>query len=426
MKRNSILGFCFLFALGSIHLQEAKGQLQQADSSLKYITGEGTFLSLGKAEGTRLNLLTTIQSGFQYTHIDSSSNPNSNRLSLNLVRIAFSASTRKDKITVGIVTDLTGVTPILEGWVGFSIFKRRAKLIVGQKQTHTNNRLAMADERYAQTMGQTLGGKSNDGTTYGGVMQSFVGSTREGGIFLESNFSLNSCRIYPSVSLTTGEGQNFFSAQPNVGFKYGGRIDIMPLGDFIKNNAFIAHDIYREHKPKLAFGFAASFNAKASSPIGSDNAATLGIYNKSGATDFADYRKIAADFIFKYNGFALVGEYINGTVTGKELYTNSSGTKKLTTDTASFFYNIGSAFNLQSSYVFANGWAVDGRFSMVTPEFDLTNSLIHRQKWYTLGLNRFIKNNAVKIGMNVTSIENSTPLISAKKWIANFAIQILM
>jgi hypothetical protein len=402
-------------------------QLTKVDSSLIYVNGEGTFINLGKTDKTSFNLLSTIQSGLQLSQLDiASSRTKSNRLSLNLVRLAFTATGFKDKMSLGIVTDFSSTTPILEGWVGFTFMQKKAKLILGQKQTNTNNRLAMADERYAQVMGQTQAGKSLDGSVYGGLMQNFVGSTREGGLFLETNFGIKKWRFYPSISITTGEGQNFFEAQPNVGFKYGGRIDVLPFGDFIKNNAFIAHDIYRERKPKLAVGFAASYNSKVSSPIGSDNAVITGIFNKSGAIDYADYRKIVLDFVFKYQGFAIVGEYINGNIAGKELYTNNSASKKLTTDGASAYYNIGSAVNIQSSYVCKNGWAVDGRFSSIIPEYYTKNSLVHRQQWLTVGVNKFIKNNAVKVGINVSYIEDKNPVIKTQKWVSNLAVQILL
>ena len=412
---------CFNF------IKAQKAESPEVDSTLTYVNGEGLHLRLGKGEGTKFNLLTTVQSGLAFNRFDSTNfKRNSNRLSLNLVRVSLQASALKDKITMGIVTDFTSTTPILEGWIGFSFMKKKANLIVGQRQTHTNNRLAMADERYAQVMGQTIAGKSIDGTAVGGLMQNFVGATREGGVYLETNFNLNKWRIYPSVSITTGEGQNFFATQPNVGFKYGGRVDILPLGDFIKNNAFIAHDLYRESKPKLAIGFAASYNSKVSSPIGSDNGVITGIYNKWGIADFANYRKIVADFIYKHNGFALVGEYINGTVVGSELYTNTAGTNKLTTVLAGNFYNIGTAFNVQSSYITKNGWAIDVRYASVTPEFKNETSLVKQQSWYTVGINKYIKNNAVKIGINSTYRDDKTPTITTKQWINNIALQILL
>ena len=427
--KKLFLFYC-LAALGLLNkanAQNVDGQSTPIDSSIMYVNGEGTFLRLGKTQDTKLNLITTIQTGFQFNQLDSTNGlTNTNRMSLNMVRMSFTASTLKDKVTMGIVTDFTSVTPILEGWVGFSVWKKHGKIILGQRQTNTNNRLAMADERYAQVMGQTFAGKSNDGIVYGGLMQNFVGSTREGGLFFETNFKFKNWKIYPSVSITTGEGQNFFASQPNLGFKYGGRIDVLPFGDFIKNNAFIAHDIYREHKPKLAVGFAASYNVKASSAIGTDNAQITGIYNKSGVADYANYTKVVADFIFKQNGFALVGEYVNGSISGTDLFTNVSNTNKLTPVLASAYYNLGSAFNIQSSYVFNNGWAVDGRYESVMPEFDVVNSNIRTQQWYTFGVNKFMKNNAAKIGLNINYMENVTPLITTKKIAANLAVQILL
>lgn len=422
MKKICIYGCAILMLVGKANAQKAV-----VDSSIYYVNGEGTFINVGKKEGTKINFLAAIQSGFQMSQLDSASiTSKSNRLSLNLVRFSLTASTLKDKVSFGIATDFTSTTPILEGWIGFSVFNKRGKFILGQRQTHTNNRLAMADERYAQFLGQTQAGKSVDGSVYGGLMQNFVSSTREGGLFFETNFNIKKWRIYPSISITTGEGQNFFGTQPNVGFKYGGRIDVLPFGDFEKNNAFIAHDIYREQKPKLALGFAASYNSKVSSPNGSDNSTSINLYSKNGTADYANYTKVVGDLIFKYKGFALVGEYINGSVSGNELYINSGSTIKLTTEMASAYYSTGSAFNIQSSYILKSGWAIDGRFSSVKPEFELATSLVHQQYWYTFGVNKFIKNNAVKAGINITYIDDSTPIINTKKWIGNLAVQILL
>jgi hypothetical protein len=275
-------------------------------------------------------------------------------------------------------------------------------------------------------MGQSIAGKSNDGITYGGLMQNFVGATREGGIFFETKLNISQVKFYPSLSVTTGEGQNFFDNQANMGFKYGGRLDIMPLGDFIRNNAFIAHDLYNEPKPRLALGVAASYNRKAASPTGSDNPLITNIYNAAGAQDFANYRKLVADLIFKYRGFSIVGEYTDASVSGKDLFTNAGATSKLTPEVASTLYRLGDAFNIQSSYVFKSKWVIDARYSKVHPEYALAGSLVHKQEWYTAGINRYLKYNAIKAGINVTYIKDATPLLNTKKWIAGLALQVLL
>lgn len=414
MKKLLLYTFPLLFiAVVDVHAQ--------TDSSITYTAGEGLSIKLGKAESTKFNISGTIQSGFQYSRLDS---VNNTRLSLNLVRFAFNASVLRDKVSMSLVTDFTGVSPILEGWIAFPVFKK-GKLYIGQKQTHTNNRLAMADEKFAHNVGQTLAGRSNDGIVYGGLMQNFVGATREGGVFAETNFSIGGkWKIYPSISITTGEGQNFFDQQGNTGFKYGGRLDVLPFGDFTRNNAFIAEDVYREPQPKLAIGFAASYNVKASSPIGSENATIGGIYNKKGITDFANYGKLVADFIFKSKGFSLIGEYVNGTVHGEELYTNPGATNQLTEEIASKYYNTGSAYNIQTAYVTREGWSVGGRYTHIRPEFKSTTSLVQQQDWFTFSFNKFMMSNAVKAGLNVTYVKEDRITDQSKKWMGNLAIQI--
>ncbi len=424
-KMNVIYVSVLLLISNLVGAQGYQSKLVPKDSTLIYINGEGTFLHLGKQDGATFNLATTVQSGYQLNQLDSASNKTStNRLSLNLVRIAFTATGLKNKVSMGIVNDFTGTSGILEGWVGIGVLNNHGKLILGQKQTNTNNRLAMADEKYASIMTQSIAGKSNDGIVYGGLMQNFVGSTREGGIFFETNFNVNKCRIYPSVSITTGKGQNFFATQTGPGIKYGGRLDVMPMGDFIKNGAFVADDIYREPKPKLAIGFAGSYNVQANSPIGSDNGGVVGIY-KGGAASGANYRKLVADAIYKCQGFALVGEYINGSIAGKDLFTNASGTAKLTDTLASGLYNLGNAINLQGSYITKSGWAFDLRFSHITPEKYIATSLVHNQTWFTGGVNKYLSGNALKIGLNVNYIQDNNSVILKKILTGNLAIQLI-
>lgn len=418
MKRyllTVLMNICMLTML------QAQYTAPPADSSITYVAGEGLYIRLGKLNAHTFNILTTVQAGGQYNRIDS---VNSNRLSLNLVRLAFTGSVLRDKVSMALVTDFAGVTPILEGWIGFSVLNKKGKLYIGQRQTHTNNRLAMADERFAHNLGQTLAGKSNDGIVYGGLMQNFVGATREGGLFLETNIPLGSWKLYPSVSVTTGEGQNFFDMQNNTGFKYGGRLDILPLGDFIKNNAFIAEDIYREPTPKLAVGIAGSYNIKAGSPMGSESTTINSIYNKKGEADFADYGKLVADIMFKLNGFSLIGEYTNSIVRGKELYLNQSASNRLTPEMAATYYHTGSAINVLTAYVTRSGWSAGGRYTHIEPEFNTAESLVKKQNWHTLTVNKYLKNNALRAGINVSYLTSEQNGIKSKSWLGNLAVQI--
>ena len=108
MKKIFIYSCSLLLFVSKINAQSTP-----IDSSIYYINGEGTFINVGKGEGTKFNLLSTVQSGLQLSQFDSASvTSKSNRLSLNLVRLSLKASALKDKLSFGIMTDFTSTTPI--------------------------------------------------------------------------------------------------------------------------------------------------------------------------------------------------------------------------------------------------------------------------------------------------------------------------
>ncbi|MBV4359239.1 hypothetical protein [Pinibacter aurantiacus] len=426
MKRKYEL---LIFCITMVAFSASQAQVSESgriDSTFRYVPGEGTYIRLSKKDKFIFNINATLQPGMQTMDVDTGSKvTHTNRMSLNLVRLAFNVSAFNNQLTMGLVSDFTGTTGILEGWLGFASKNQQYRLVLGERQTNTNNRLAMADEKFASVMGPTTAGKSTDGSIYGGLMQNFVGSTREGGIFFETNFTIsNKMRLYPSVSVTTGEGQGFWDTQTDAGFKYGGRIDFMPMGDFIKNNAFIAQDIYREPTPKLGIGVAGSYNVKASNALGGGHGTVTGIYDESGNAAYADYRKLVVDAIFKYKGFAFVGEYTDASVYGKNLFTDAAASVRMSPAIASSKYNLGSGLNLQSSYVLKDGWAFEGRYSFVKPEFDTATSLIQKQDWFTIGINKYIMNNAFRIGINTTCIKQHGAIADKTTWISNLAVQL--
>ncbi len=304
-------------------------------------------------------------------------------MSINLARLALNFSAFNGLMTAAVKADFTGTSPLLEAWVAYNSKNQHHSFILGERQAISNNRLALEDEKYASTMGPTINGMSNDGSIYGGLVQNFVVTTREGGLFYKTNFSLGNSRIYGAASITSGQGQSINSTQTNLGLKYGARIDFMPMGDFIKNNAFISQDIYYEKDPKFGMGVAGSYAVKATTPAAASSENASGIYDQDGEPANANYRKLVADLIFKYKGFAFVAEYTDATVYGKNLYTDAASTKALTPETASAKYSIGDAFNFQTSYVWKNGWALEGRYTIVTPEYNVEGSIVQKQNWFT-------------------------------------------
>jgi hypothetical protein len=410
---------------GPIQAQAQSSDTPAMDSSIIYTSGEGLYVNFGTKDKFQFNLNGILSPGLQFRPYKVNGEvTRENQMAINLARLGLNFSAFNGMMTAAVKADFTGTSPLLEAWVAYHSRNKRHSFTIGHRQAISNNRLALADEKYASFVGPTINGVSNDGSIYGGLMQNFVVSTREGGLFYETNFSLQQTRIYGAASVTTGQGQSINSTQSNLGLKYGARIDIMPMGDFIRNNAFISQDIYFEPIPRLGIGVAGSYTVKATTPVGGSSDNASGIYNQDGESANADYRKLVADLVFKYNGFAFVAEYTDASVYGKNLYSDAASTKQLTPEELSAKYSIGDAFNIQSSYVWKNGWALEGRYSLVTPEFDQSGSIVKKQKWYSGSINKYLMNYALKIGLNTTYMEETDATATKYTWISNLAIQL--
>ncbi len=395
------------------------------DSSIIYTSGEGLYINFGTKDKFQFNVNGILSPGLQVRSYKVNGEiTKENQMSINLARLSLNFSAFNGLMTASVKADFTGTSPLLEAWVTYNSMNGHHKFTLGERQAISNNRLALQDEKFASFAGPTINGVSNDGSIYGGLMQNFVVTTREGGLFYESNFSIQQARIYGSASLTSGQGQSINSTQTNLGIKYGGRIDIMPMGDFIKNNAFISQDLYFEPKPRLGIGVAGSYTTRATTPIGASSENATGVFDQDGEATNADYRKLVADLIFKYRGLSLVTEYTDASVYGKNLYSDAASSKALTPEELSAKYGIGEAFNVQTSYVWKNGWAIEGRYSSVNPEFNVSGSIVKKQKWYTAGINKYLMNYAIKTGINTTYIEESDITGSKYTWITNLSIQL--
>lgn len=81
------------------------------------------------------------------------------------------------------------------------------------------------------------------------------------------------------------------------GLKYGGRLDVLPLGEFKSGNDGVGADFAREESPKLLVGGAMSYNDGASNKVGEGHGDFV-LYDKDGDSKFPALRKIAADLLF--------------------------------------------------------------------------------------------------------------------------------
>ncbi|MGB4961145.1 MAG: porin, partial [Saprospiraceae bacterium] len=149
-------------------------------------------------------------------------------------------------------------------------------------------------------------------------------------------------------AITTGDGRNY-TKSPDNGLAYTGKIEILPLGKFVRDGTYFEGDLMREKTPKLMLSAAYHYNHKAKRQAG-----VLG----DDLLQSRNLRSLLADAMLKYKGFAIMTSYMSRRTSNP-----------ITTDEFGKFVNIytGYGIDVQSSYLFKNRTEVIIRFSDLQP-----------------------------------------------------------
>ena len=381
----------------------------------KYKFGEGLSFS-GKDNNYKMEISGYLQpSSESRKYLDNDDATFYNRMRMRRARLQFSGSSKKEKISYRLQLDLTGGgegdasigSLVFDAWVAYDLTKH-IKLSFGQKATSTDNR--------------ELGMRSN---TLQLVERSPISgafaSIREFGFFAESTYKIaKQSYIKPEIAITNGDGINVFG-KDHGGLKYGGRIDYLPFGLFNNFGQYRQADLVRELTPKFVIGATYSYNVGISDRRGSESGTILYLDNLNKEL-LPDYVKYGVDFLFKYRGFSLLGEYINASArvpSGITQRVRVNGTTSTTFEDANNNpipienyikgrMMVGEGYNLQSGYVFKNLFSIDGRIAHMKPQ---TNSFLNngtfynRSNYYTLGITKYLaRNYGAKIQMDCTYI----------------------
>ncbi|MES2389792.1 MAG: porin, partial [Bacteroidota bacterium] len=212
--------------------------------------------------------------------------------------------------------------------------------------------------------------------------------------------------VLPSFALTNGDGANILGAD-HGGLKAGGRLDFLPFGKFNSHGQYRGPDMAYELTPKLVFGATYSYNSGMSDRRGRQSGQVL--YRDSlGKEALPDYAKFGADFLFKFRGFTMLGEYVNAnaivpaTITQRVRNDGTVSTAFLVNGVQNVSDYVkgriitGSAVNVQAGYLFSSGISVDGRFTRMMPATNsfLTNGTFYnRSKYYTVCVGKYLSRN---------------------------------
>ena len=430
MKLKTIVAaFLFLFGFNAI------AQVKIKTESKEFQLGDGLRFNVNDGD-YKFMIGGFIQGVYQYDKTDGL--VANNYMNAKNAYLTISGSMLKEKVSFLLQNNFSNGRSLLDAWVAYAPISN-VKISFGQKQTFTNNREMTFFEDKLQFVDR-------------GVFSSKYSDTgREFGVFLESQFGIDDFIIKPKFAITSGDGLNSFGANSTDvdqgGLKYGGRIDILPLGKFKEGNDGYIADLKHEDQLKILLGAAYSYNIGASNKVGeghfirnpdaveqqtnkSNFAFTF--YDTAGKETHPDYRKFYEDILLKYKGFSLLAEYINTTATNLSgSYLDAGATRPLYLTEISEYLVLGDGYNLQAGYVTKSGYSLDLRYEKLNQEFDNNASILLDQETYTLGLTKYFKGNNLKIQSSVS--ENNADQFNAsnssiqkiKTIIAQFAIHVV-
>lgn len=348
---------------------------------------------------------------------------NLTRFRLRRFRLRLTGDAEKYKIDYRFQVDLSGSGEVgdeqaellLDAWVRYSI-TRRTRITFGQRATPTDNR-----ELYMGSQTLQLVERSR--------LTSAFASIREFGIFYEGSYRLGPVAyIKPTVAITNGDGLNTY--RPDFGgLKYGARLDFLPFGLFTRFGQFRQVDMVRENSPKLVVGAIYSINQGMTSRRGREGGRFVYINdeNRNGQLDdgeerLPDYTKYGIDFMFKYKGFSVLGEFIRSEAEVADDITLRSDAYG--SDYSVFISNfrggtpaeyvrsqmmLGQAFNIQAGYLFKNLWSIDGRYTYIDADkhsFLNNGTFYNRPEYYTIGLSRYFdRSYGIKVQGSFTYVD---------------------
>jgi len=369
-------------------------QENEPKNSAAFEPGEGFTFNLNNGD-YQFNLSGFIQPGITLNRPEGEGSDLESLLNVKRSFFIIGGKAVKQKVSFLVQTDFSARNPLMDAWVAYHPYSWLT-ITGGQKQNFVNNREMLYREDRLQFTDRSLSS------------QTFSRTGREFGLFVETKFG-EKIGIAPKFSITSGDGRNSFGTDSRDvdygGLKFGGRLDLYPLGYFAPGNDLYTADLKHEEKFKVLVGSAASRNIGASDAVGEGHG-NFFLYNIDGKIQLPNYNKIVADVLMKYQGFSLLLEYTNTTANGLDLlFLEETAATILAPTQISEFLILGNSFTGQLGYVTKSGFGFDLRYDQATPEFGQnSNSLLSEFNSYTFGFSKYFNENNLKIQAAISQI----------------------
>ena len=299
----------------------------------------------------------------------------------------FKANSEKENVSAYFLTDFSSNNPLLEAWVSFRPIDRLS-FTFGQFRSIANNREMLIFENSLAYFSRSL------------LSQTFNALGREFGLKCSYVIGHSDFSLIPMIQITSGDGMNSFGVDSRDvdlgGLKYASRIDVYPLGLFKEGQVSSVNDYAQEESLKVVIGAAASYNDGASNSVGEGHG-DFYLFNNLNQVMLPDYRELNIDFLSKYKGFSLMGEYSISTATGLEGLVTESLIQELQPTDISTYLALGTGLSMQIFYTTKKGYSLGFINSSIKSEFENVNSIIKDSNLKSFVLSKRIKDSAVVI-----------------------------
>lgn len=382
---------------GSIHVLRLKKS---------YVLGDG--ITFRSALGS-LNLNQTLQTLFLVNTPNKNLSAPSSEFAINRARLNLFANVFDSKLSVSARLNFSSnYKSATTGNRSFNTVLQEANIEYRPNRKHTFNiglRADYIDSRETRIEGESLGFIDRS------AVSAAFDAIFDYGIRYKGNYNIGGNQLLkPYLSITSGDSRS--GIQKNFGgFKYGIRLDYLPLGKFSRGGEFYMDDSYREEKPKLVVGMVYSYNDGATSAAGTNG----GRWLYGDATQkilLPNYSKFGVDYLFKYNGFYSMGSFVttqanvpNG-ITGEFKLNGSfspypiTQTEEQTKNTVLTRLNLGSGFNVQAGYLLRSNWAFGARYSTLNDN-TITANFADQNRHYTLVTTKYLSAHNLKLQFEV-------------------------
>lgn len=212
---------------------------------------------------------------------------------------------------------------------------------------------------------------------------------RDKGFWIYTQFEPGHMLVKGTFAVSAGEGR--IASNSNGKLCYSARAELMPFGGFTAGGDLTEADNERETQPKLSLAGVFSYNEATPRTMGQ-----LGDFLFNSVVSNQLYA--GGDFLFKYRGVSLEGEYYVRTAsTG--IITNEKDT------TRKNYVMSGTGLMLQGGCFITRGTEVAARYARITPDNDIA-TLAKVQEEYAIGCSYYFRKHNLKLQNDISLFKN--------------------